>query len=209
LLLAPSPGGAISPGSADRKAALPNVCQQGPFRGRVCDPTAFQPCGRDRLRRPYECSVDFPAATLRGTLTLISDEAVGDNASFRGNPAITVLMEFEKGPQRFFVAKTFQSATPGMFPEIGHWLAPRTEDEIDGVIDSFVYQTPFSALEDVGEALLQVASQVLGHRCTVSAATPVIFDLTEASHRPATDQYARTDLGQVARFHVQIKFVEP
>lgn len=211
-LLAATEAGAISPGSADRKAALPNVCEEGPFRGTVCDPTDAEPCGADRRGRSFECSVDFPAApTLRGTLTLVSDEEVGDNESSGGNPTITALMEFEKGDERFFVAKTFQNVDSDEreFPAIGHWLAPEAAGEIDGLIDSFHYQTPFASLEGVGEALLEVAREVFGRRLAVSATTPVIFDLKEVSNRGSMDQYPGTDLGHVARFRVQIKFVEP
>jgi hypothetical protein len=211
LLAAPA-AWAISPGSADRKAALPNVCAQGPLQGSLCDPTDPDPCGSDLRDRPFECAVDFPAVpTLRGTLTLVSDEAVGDNTSSGGNPTITLLMEFENGLERYFVAKTFQnaSAPEAAFPTIGHWLAPAAEDEIDAVVDSWFYQTPFASLEDVGTALREVARELFGSQLAVSATTPVIFDLEEVSNRPATDQYVGTDLGQVARFRVQIKFVEP
>jgi hypothetical protein len=221
LLLGANAALSLAPGSADRKAALPNVCANGPFKHEVCDPTEVDPCGVRRSGRPYECVVDFSKRTLRGTLTLISDEEVGDNNTSFGNPTITMLMEFTDDEKRYFVAKTFQNTTAPMFPEIGHWLAPETEDEIDDVINSFVFQTPVGALEDVGEALRQVANEILGRKFDFSDTTPVIFDLDSGrgsdddddkdhddGDDEAIDQYVGTNLGQVARFRIRVKFVE-
>jgi hypothetical protein len=209
-LMGATQAGALSPGSADRKAALPNVCDEGRSRGEVCDPTDVDPCGVDRRGVPYECVVDFPVVpTLRGTMTLVANDSVGDNDSSGGNPTITVLLEFRKGSERYFVAKTFQSDTEGVFPEIGHWAAPSQASEIDEVIRSFVYQTPVDALEGVGEALEQIAEAILKPQFDAAGKTPVIFDVTEFPSGNSIDQYPGTELGHVARFQIEIKFVEP
>lgn len=198
-----------APGSADRKAALLNVCEAGPQRGRVCDPTDLDPCGTNGVGAPFVCGVDFSQLPgLRGTLTLIADEGPGDNDSPASNPTITALMEFRSGGELYYVAKTFQSSLPGLFPEIGHWLAPVQASEIQAIVNSFVYQTPIEALEGVGIALAEIAEREFGGRVDLSSSTPVIFELKAKPNQIGIDQYPGAQLGDVSRFAIEIRFVE-
>ena len=94
--LATSPAQAGSPGSADRKEALPHVCRSGPAAGEACDPTLPDDCGARGHRAHFACVPDFRhKPTLRGTLWVIVDEEVGDNLTSGQPPAVTILLEFE------------------------------------------------------------------------------------------------------------------
>jgi hypothetical protein len=198
-----------APGSADRKAALKNVCAAGRHAGQVCDPTDVDPCGTNQIGVPFDCVVDFSQRpSLKGTLTLIADEAPSDNNALGGNPTITVLLEFQAGGQPYVVAKTFQGALPGQFPEIGHWLPPVEADEIHAIVNSFVYQTPIASLEGIGQALMEIAEREFVGTVDLSSSTPVIFQLKATPAPSAIDQYAGAQLGQVARFEIEIRFVE-
>jgi hypothetical protein len=198
-----------APGSADRKAGLLNVCNAGPLRGEVCDPTDLEPCGSNRTGTPFECVVDFSERpSLRGTLTLVADEAPADNDSPAGNPTITMLLEFVSEGQRYFVAKTFQSTVGGQFPEIGHWLPPAEASEIDAVANSFIYQTPVEALEGVGLALAEIAERAHGERLDPASSTPVIFQLEAKRSHLGIDQYAGAGTADVARFAIEVRLVE-
>jgi hypothetical protein len=200
--------GAGAPGSADRKAALLNVCERGPLSGSVCDPTDLDPCGSNAAGTPFECGVDFSQRpSLKGTLTLVADEGPGDNDSPASNPTITALMEFRSGGQLYYVAKTFQSSLPSLFPEVGHWLAPAQADEIHAIVNSFVYQTPFEALEGVGSALMEIAEQTLGGSVDPSS-TPVLYDLKVKPNQTGIDQYRGAQVAEVSRFEIEIRFVE-
>ncbi len=200
-----------APGSADRKAALPNVCAAGPLQGEDCDPTESAPCGVRGKGVPYACVVDFPAnPTLRGTLTLVADDDVGDNDTAGANPTLTMLIEVGDGSRTFFFAETFQGGNLGEFPEVGGWNPPLSEDEIDQIESSFVFQTPVEALGPLGLALQEAAEQIFGRRFDSSGTIPVFFDLRpEPSVGDPIDEYTDADLGQVARFRIEIKFVVP
>lgn len=200
-----------APGSDNRQAALPNVCAGGPLSGQDCDPTELDPCGARPTGVPFACVVDFPVnPTLRGTLTVVADEEVGDNNAAGGNPTLTLLLEVRDGSRTFFFAETFQSANFGDFPEVGNWFPPLSEDEIDQLATSFVFQTPVEALGPFGAALQEAAAQIFGRRLPTSGTLPVIFDLRpEPGVGQAIDQYNSANLGQVARFRIEIKFLTP
>ncbi len=204
LTLGPARAG--SPGSADRKAALPHVCQGGPLHRQACDPTLPNDCGSTD-GQVFACVPDFRGKpTLAGRLWVAVDGDVGDNLNSGLAPAVTILLEIRAHGRRFRVVETFQGGASG--PEIGNWL-PFAEDEIEDLEASFVYQTPVEALGDVGEALKQVASQVFGR--DFSATLPVFFDARLVRRGPsAQDEFDRLDmLGQAELFEVRIKFLDP
>jgi hypothetical protein len=205
--LAASPAQAGSPGSADRKEALPHVCGSGPAAGEACDPTLPDDCGVRGNAAPFECVPDFRRKpTLRGTLWVIVDEDVGDNLTSGQPPAATILLEFKTEGRRFRITETFQGGDDG--PVIGNWL-PFGEDEIEELESSFVSQTSVEALGDVGEALKEVASAVFGG--DFSHTLPVFFRAKLLRRGPTpTDEFAGLDtLGQAELFEVWVKFLDP
>jgi hypothetical protein len=205
------PGAATAgaPGSADRKAALRNVCASGPNAIDVCDPTEVDPCGANAQSEPFACVVDYSQLpSFRGTLTLIADEEPADNNSAGGNPTITMLMEYRISGQLYYIAKTFQTSLAGQFPEIGHWLPPAQADEIQAIVNSILYQTPVESLKGVGQALTEIAEREIGGSLDVSASTPVVYELNAMSNQIGIDQYAGAGLAEVSRFQIEIRFVE-
>lgn len=197
-----------SPGSADRKDALPHVCLYGPLRGERCDPTLPQDCGTRNRNTPIPCLPDFQGKpTLRGTLWVIVDEDVGDNTTAGRPPAATILLEIKAGGARHQIVETFQGAGPDG-PEIGNWL-PFGEDEIEDLESSFVFQTPVEALGHVGDALKAIAGETFGG--DFSSTIPVFFQ-ARLVPRAIADASARAGLGALGRsraFRIQVVFLDP
>ena len=205
-LLVATPAWSGAPGSAGRAAALPNTCHGGPLSGRACDPTDADPCGARRDGRAFECVVDLRGLpSLSGRLTLIADEEVGDNGAAGGNPTITMLLEIKGGQNTWRFAESFQAVATGAWPLIGPWI-PMSEADVKSVTSSF--QSSSGALEGLGYALREAGEAILG--TPLGDAVPVIAALVpEPAPTHVVDQVQTANLGQVATYRVEIRFVAP
>ena len=207
--LVPTLAFAGAPDPETRVTQLLNRCQSGPLAGEVCDPTGAD-CGTKPSGDPYPCVLDLlKRPVLRGTLTVVFDENPADNVSLPGNPAITALLEIKLKGKTYFFAKSFQSSTPGNWPEVGGWNAPTSEADIATLAFSWPFQTPIDILTPFKGAIDEA----------VEAAWPGLFDLTGripliVNAVPAldpskvVDQYT-TDLGRVLRLKVRIQYAAP
>lgn len=200
-----------APGSADRKAGLQHVCETGPLGGQTCDPAEAAPCGTKANGDPHLCVPDLlKRPILRGTLTVTADENPADNVSAPGNPTIGAVLEIKLKGKTYLFAKSFQSSTPGSWPEIATWLASSSEAELELLEASWPYQAPRFALTPFEDAIEEMTEAVWPGLFDLEGRFPMIV---EAEPRypddKAVDQFGSADVGQVVRLKVRIQYAAP
>jgi hypothetical protein len=210
VALMPALAFAGAPDPETRETQLLHRCQSGPLAGEVCDPTGTD-CGTKSNGEPYPCVPDLlKRPVLRGTLTVIFDENPADNVSLPGNPAITALLEIKLKGQRYLFTKSFQSSTPGNWPQVGGWNAPTSEADIASLAFSWPFQQPLLALTPFKGAIDQAVEEAWPGLFDLTGRVPLITDAVLALNPDkVTDQYSGEDLGRVIRLKVRIQYVAP
>jgi hypothetical protein len=139
-----------------------------------------------------------------------ADENPADNVSLPGNPVISAVLEIKVKGTTYLFAKSFQSSTPGEWPEVEAWFAPSSEAELEQLETSWPFQQPQLALTPFKDALEEVTETVWPQLFDLNGRLPMIVDAMP-SFKPgkAVDQYGDGDLGQVVRLKVRIQYAVP
>jgi hypothetical protein len=212
ILVAALPGLALAgaPDPENRKNLLRHLCATGPSSGEVCDPEVAASCGTKANGDPHECALDLlKKPILRGTLTVVADENPDDNVSLPGNPVVNALLEIKLKGKTYLFAKSFQSSTPGDWPEIAGWNPPTTEADIGTLEFSWPFQGAVEALTPFEGAVEEMTEAVWPGLFDLTGRAPIIVDAKPFyAAGKSVDQYA-TDLGQVVRLKVRIQYAAP
>src|SRR5690606_15164447 len=137
-------------------------------------------------------------------------ENPADNVSLPGNPVITALLEVKLKGKTYLFTKSFQSSTDGLWPEIGSWLAPGSENELGLLAQSWPFQAPKLALTPFEGAIEEVVEAVWPGRFDLTGRFPLIVDAVPSfAEGKVVDQFTGGDIGRATRLRVRIRFAAP
>lgn len=198
VLAAATAARAGAPQPDTRQGDFAHVCHGGPNKGLACT-VAEQASDCPRSA----CVVQAVSKAIRGTLTLIAHDAVGDwAAGGAGHQALTVLLEV-KDPTgtRQLLAATYQNlAEPTEPPAAPSNVVAIAMDEqalgaLAPAVDGLLFAQPDGTLAAALQALF------------ATAGTPAIVAVK--SRRVESADHRGDALATVLRFQVKIQFLAP